>query len=318
MVHLRVLAPPELARKALELFEDSDCVVNVVHLAGVGRKPAGDVVLCDVAREEASVVISDLRHMGIAESGSIAIETLDSEISAIGLAAEKAAAGLPSDAVVWEELESRTQEGTELSGSFLLFMVLAMLIAACGIALDSPILIVGAMVVGPEFGPLAGLSVALAEKRPQLVRRSLLALVVGFPLGIVATYAFTEILLATGLLEWTPGEGGHPFTAFISRPDAYSLIVALIAGVVGTVSLTTAKSGALVGVLISVTTIPAAANVGFAAAVGDWHQAGGALLQLTINLTAIVTAGFLTLFIQRRRYIARRARHLRESDSAGS
>ena len=310
MVHLRVVAPPDLAQEALELFERCDYVVNVIHLAGAARKPPGDVVLCDVAREEASVVISDLKHMGIAKSGSIAVEIIDSEISDIAVAAEKAAAGLPSDAVVWEEVESRTNEATEMSGSFLLFMVLAMLIAACGIALDSPILIVAAMVLGPEFGPLAGLSVALVEKRPELVRRSVLALVVGFPLGILVTYGFTEALLAADLLRWTPTGDEHPFTNFISRPDAYSVIVALIAGVAGTLSLTTAKSGALVGVLISVTTIPAAANVGFAAAVGDWPQAGGALVQLAVNLTAIVVAGFLTLYIQRRRYIARRTAHI--------
>ena len=44
-----------------------------------------------------------------------------------------------------------------LSGSFLAFMVLATLIAAIGIVTDSIILIIAAMVVGPEFGPLAGL-----------------------------------------------------------------------------------------------------------------------------------------------------------------
>ena len=54
---------------------------------------------------------------------------------------------------------------TELSLTFVSYMVLAMLIAAVGILLDQPILIVGAMVVGPEFGPLAGLCVALVEKR---------------------------------------------------------------------------------------------------------------------------------------------------------
>jgi uncharacterized membrane protein len=40
-------------------------------------------------------------------------------------------------------------------------------------------------------------------------------------------------------------------------------------------SLSTAKSGALIGVLISVTTIPAAANVGVASAYGDWTSFGG-------------------------------------------
>jgi uncharacterized membrane protein len=63
--------------------------------------------------------------------------------------------------VVWEEVEARTSENIELGGNFLVFMVLACLIASVGIYLGSPILIVGAMVVGPEFGPLAGLCVAI-------------------------------------------------------------------------------------------------------------------------------------------------------------
>ena len=84
-----------------------------------------------------------------------------------------------------------------------------------------------------------------------------------------------------------------------------------MAGTVGILSLTNAKSGALIGVLISVTTIPAASNIGVAAAYGDWHDAVGAAGQLAINLTSIVLAGVLTLYIQRRYYVARRVKHLR-------
>jgi Domain of unknown function (DUF389) len=54
------------------------------------------------------------------------------------------------------------------------------------------------------------------------------------------------------------------------------------------------------GDVISVTTIPAAANIGVGSAYGDWNQAGGAALQLAINLTGIVAAGVLTLAVQRR------------------
>ena len=65
-------------------------------------------------------------------------------------------------------------------------------------------------------------------------------------------------------------------------------------------SLTSAKSGALIGVLISVTTIPAAANIGVAFALADWSEWRGAMAQLAVNLTAIVLAGVVTLSIQRR------------------
>ena len=49
----------------------------------------------------------------------------------------------------------------------------------------------------------------------------------------------------------------------------------------GVLSLTSAKSGALIGVLISVTTIPAAANIGVAAAYGDGEEWRGAMVQLS-------------------------------------
>ena len=77
----------------------------------------------------------------------------------------------------------------------------------------------------------------------------------------------------------------HPLTQFISKPDDFSFIVACFAGAAGMLSLTSAKSGALVGVLISVTTIPAAANIGVAAALGDWSEWRGAMAQLAVNLT---------------------------------
>jgi uncharacterized hydrophobic protein (TIGR00271 family) len=310
MVHLRIVAPEDTANKTLELLCASPAVVNVVHLPGASHKPEGDVILCDVAREAASVIISDLKELDIPRTGTIAVEHLDSAISEAFEKAEEAAPGLPSDAVVWEEVEARTSEDTELSVSFVLFMVAAMQIASVGIILDQPILIVAAMVVGPEFGPLAGLAVALVNLQGGLARRSLLALGVGFPTGTIGALLSTLLFIEIGVFPEHFSQSDHPLTAFISSPDFLSFFVAFIGGVAGVLSLTSAKSGALVGVLISVTTIPAASNIGVAAAYGDWSEAGGAAGQLAINLAAITAAGVLTLFIQRRYYVMRRRRHL--------
>ena len=104
----------------------------------------------------------------------------------------------------------------------------------------------------------------------------------------------------------------HPLTSFIANPDFFSFFVAYVAGIAGVLALTSAKSGALVGVLISVTTIPAAANMGVAGALGEWGEAGGAALQLIVNLVAIVLAGVTTLFLQRRYYVGRRVKHLHD------
>jgi uncharacterized hydrophobic protein (TIGR00271 family) len=309
MVHLRIVVPSDRSEKVLDLLEATPTACNLVYLADVARQPSGDVVLCDVAREDASVLIEDLKELGVGREGSISLEQIDSQISSAADRAERAAQGTPANAVVWEEVEARTSESTELGGNFLIFMVLACLIASVGIYLGSPILIVGAMVVGPEFGPLAGFCVALVERRAKVALRSLTALAIGFPVGITAAFLFTLVSRATGLLDADFSGSEHPLTQFISHPDDFSFIVACFAGAAGVLSLTSSKSGALIGVLISVTTIPAAANIGIAAALSDWSEWRGAMAQLAVNLTAIVLAGVTTLFIQRRLYERRLQRH---------
>ncbi len=309
MIHLRVVAPERCAQRALELLEASPSVLNIIHLQAAARKPKGDVILCDVAREDGSVILGDLRDLGIHHDGSIAVEEIDTAMSDAARRAEKAAAGLPSDAVVWEEVEERTSESAELSVSFLAFMAIAMLIAAVGVLLDQPVLVIGGMVVGPEFGPIAGVCVALVARRGKLARRSIAALAAGFPLGIVVTYLAAVLARASGFAPESLSDDARSLTAFISQPDVFSAIVAYLAGTAGILSLTSAKSGALIGVLISVATIPAAGNVALAAAYGDWPEAGGAGIQLGINLGMIFLAGVVTLYVQRLFYLVRRRRH---------
>jgi uncharacterized hydrophobic protein (TIGR00271 family) len=310
VVHLRIVVPSHQSGHAMDLLEATPSVANLIFLERAARRPEGDVILCDVAREDVSVVVSDLKELDIHEEGSIALENIDSLVAESAVVAEKAAQGLPSDAVVWEEVESRTSENTELSASFLAFMTLAMLIAAVGILTDQLILIIGAMVVGPEFGPIAGLSVAAVQRRRDVARRSFIALAVGFPIGITAAFLLTLGLDAADLIPEDFAQEGHPFTDFISNPDEFSFIVAFLAGLAGVLSLTNTKSGALVGVLISVTTIPAAANIGVAAALGDSEEWAGAMEQLALNLFAIFLACVGTLYVQRRLYVRRRREHL--------
>jgi uncharacterized hydrophobic protein (TIGR00271 family) len=194
---------------------------------------------------------------------------------------------------------------------FLAFMVLSTIIAAVGILLDSPILIIGAMVLGPEFGPIAALCVALVDRRPHLAGRSFVALAAGFPAGITAAYVATLLFKWTDMSPDVFTEADHGFANLISSPDAFTIVVAFCAGIAGVLSLTTSKAGSLTGVLISVTTIPAAANIGVAAAYSDWESWRGSMLQLALNLATICVAGVLTLIVQRHVYHRRRAVHLR-------
>ena len=305
-MHLRVISPSETTEQVLSYLVAEPAVANLVVHRGAAVDPAGDVVIADVARESANEVLRELKTMGLDKNGSIALDAVGVALSSRGSAAEKAAPGAGDDAVVWEEIEQRTGEESRLSVTFLLFLSIATVIAGIGVLLDQPILIVGAMVVGPELGPLAALSVGVIRRRPRVIGRSLLALTVGFAVAIVVTVLSTLALNAGGLVTREMLLGARPLTDFIWRPDALSWVIAFLAGIAGIVSLTAAKSGALIGVLISVTTVPAAGNVAVAIAYGVPDEAWGSALQLGINLGAIATAGILTLAVQR--WLSRRRR----------
>lgn len=299
MLHLRLITPADLTDDVVRLVETTVGTTHLVVLPGAARNPAGDVVMCDVAREAGDELIGALRELGVDRTGSIAVENIDLSLSERAETAQDEAPGEGADAVLWEHLADATHEESTLTVTYVAFLTVATMLAACGVMLDNAILIVGAMAVGPEFGPLAGISTALVRKAPRLVGRSLWALLAGFAAAMVLTVGFSWLLDLFGLFEKSMVQAARPNTAFIWKPDWMSFVVAFLAGIAGTLSLTSAKSGALIGVAISVTTVPAAANAAVAFSYRDYSQTWGSTWQLLANLGGIVLAGTLTLLAQR-------------------
>ncbi len=299
VLHLRLITPADRTDEVVALLERTVGTAHLVVLAGAARDPAGDVVLCDVAREAADGIVTELRAQGIDRCGAISLQDTALTLSLRAEEAEREAPGDSADAVVWDELVEATQEESTLSATYLAFLAIATMIAACGVVLDNAVLVVGAMAVGPEFGPLAGLCTAIVRRAPALALRSLVALVVGFAAAVALTVAFSFLMDALGLFTEARVEAARPNTRFIYDPDLFSFVVALLAGIAGILSLTSAKSGALVGVAISVTTVPAAANAAVAFAYADYLQARGSAEQLLLNLLGLTLSGTATLLVQR-------------------
>ncbi|MFJ6573034.1 DUF389 domain-containing protein [Streptomyces sp. NPDC091292] len=308
MLHLRLITPADRTDEVVRLIEDTVGTTHLAVLPGAARNPSGDVVMCDVAREAGDELIGGLRALGVDDTGSIAVESIDLSLSKAADEAEEEAPGEGADAVLWEQLREVTHEESTLTVTYVAFLAVATMIAACGVMLDNAILIVGAMAVGPEFGPLAGISTALVQRAPQLVARSMWALLAGFAAAMALTAGFSWLLDTLGLFTRDMVEAARPNTSFIWKPDWMSFVVALLAGVAGTLSLTSAKSGALIGVAISVTTVPAAANAAVAFSYRDYEQTWGSTLQLLANLGGIVLAGTLTLLAQKAFWAVQRSR----------
>ncbi|MCX4989051.1 DUF389 domain-containing protein [Streptomyces sp. NBC_00568] len=317
MLHLRLITPADRTDDVVRLIEKTVGTTHLVVIPGAARNPAGDVVMCDVAREAGDELIGALRESGLDRTGSIAVETIDLSLSKRADEAEEEAPGEGADAVLWEQLRDATHEESTLNVTYLAFLTVATMLAACGVMLDNAILIVGAMAVGPEFGPLAGICTALVQRAPQLVWRSLWALLAGFAVAMVMTAGFSWLMDVFGLFSKSMVEADRPNTAFIWQPDWMSFVVAFLAGIAGTLSLTSAKSGALIGVAISVTTVPAAANAAVALSYTDYSQTWGSTKQLLFNLLGIVVAGTLTLLAQKWFWAMQRKRQVARPDTAG-
>ncbi|AXJ11586.1 hypothetical protein CFN17_00140 [Arthrobacter sp. PM3] len=298
MVQLRICVPGELSGVVLESCAGEVGVAEVAVDKGASVMPAGDVVEVLLARESVEGLVEKLHALDVQKLGSIAITMPDLVLSDRADRAEAEAPGEGADAVIWDEVSRQSGEDSRLTWSYLTFLVLATQLAAIGIVTDSTIAIVGAMAVGPEFGPLAALAVALVRRQRRLGRDAALALGIGFPAAMLAAALTAWLSVPLGLFPADTLDRGTA-VEFIYHPGPYSLIVAVLAGTAGMLSVISRRSTTLVGVFISVTTVPAAGFVAVALVLGEYQKAAGSALQLFLNLAGIVVSGVGVLLFYR-------------------
>ena len=300
VIHIRAVSPADVTARLVQSLEGNAGVLNLVVLKGVARRPDGDSVQFDVITAEANRVLDELHDLELARRGSIVIENVDASISDLAARAESREPRKASFSPIWEEAEARIRARGVYPASWFVLMVIAGLIGAVGILTNSQILIVGAMVVGPEYGAMINVAFGIDTRDAVTIRRGLSALLFGFLFAIVATLLFGLVIHALDLQPPAFATGIRPVSDLINSPNVFSVIVAVLAGIVGVVSLTEARANALIGVFISVTTIPAAADLGLSIAFGEWSEAGGALLQLVLNVVILIVVGAAGLRVQRR------------------
>ncbi|MEY9848010.1 DUF389 domain-containing protein [Streptacidiphilus sp. MAP5-3] len=318
MIHVRLVSPADLTERALEILGSEPSVLNLVVQREAARNPDGDQIVCDVLTGGANEVLRRLRVLRLDRRGSIVIEPVDMAFSDRADEIRAGRLGALGNAPVWEQVEARIRAEGTYAPSFYLYLVVAGLLGAVGIVTNSQILIVAAMVVGPEYGAIVSIALGIDQRSRPRIRQGLAALLVGFLLAIVATFLFSLLIRGCGFQSKAFSVGLRPVSHLIDTPDFFSFAVAALAGIVGVVSLTEARTSALLGVFISVTTIPAAADIGVSTAFGSWSEARGSLVQLLVNIVVLIAVGTLTLKVQRAiwRRVGRRDAGLRDHGAA--
>ena len=305
MLHVRVVSPPDRTARLVAALAADPGVQNLVVLKGAARRPDGDAVQFDVLNRSANPVLRELRALDLDGAGSITVGEVDVALSGPPSPAAERRYARRERVPVWEMVEAAIRAKASYPPSFYALLVIAGLIGAVGILTNSQILVVGAMVVGPEYAAIIAAALGLSKlggTSPRdwaAVRESFRALAYGFLAAVAATFLFALAVRGAGQVPAAFVHGVRPVAELINSPNVFSVIVAILAGLVGVVSLTEARANALIGVFISVTTIPAAASLGLSLAFAYWHDAWGSLLQLLLNVVLLVVVGAAGLSGQR-------------------
>ncbi len=189
----------------------------------------------------------------------------------------------------FKDLFLNLKEGAASSTTFTLLMVLSSLLASLGLFLNSPSVVIGAMVLAPLMAPIIALSMGLLRSNAELSRQSF---------GTVFSGVFIALALSA-LMAWI-----IPFREVTNEisgrlhPSMLDLVVAVLSGIAG--ALANARENiakSLPGVAIAVALVPPLCVAGIG--MGWWQMEimYGAMLLFLTNLTGIILAAGLTFMV---------------------
>jgi len=288
----QLTVPPDRRDDVQRVLDDHE--IEYVFTPAEGSAE-GTLVQFPVAPDAVDEVLDALETAGI-DSGSYTV-LLSAEMATTGAVdrpSEQIEEG--DDRIGHDEIRGRALEMNPGRTTYYAMTILSAIVAAAGLLLDSPAIVVGSMVIAPQVGSALAGSVGMALGDGPLVRRGFVEQVLGLGLAIVAAavlgVSLRQVAFVSPLLQVTAVEQiGQRIS-----PGFLSMAVGLCAGAAGAFGLATALPVSLVGVMIAAALIPAAAAVGVGIAWGTPSVALGAFVLLVVNVTAVNLAGFLVLW----------------------
>jgi uncharacterized hydrophobic protein (TIGR00271 family) len=200
-----------------------------------------------------------------------------------------------------ETIRASIRQGATFDRAHLLMNILAATIASYGLFVNSPAVVIGAMIIGMLMGSIAGVALALVDSDMKFLLKSLSSLLAGVT-GVIAT-AFIlgtihkEMPLTSGILALT-------------APNLLDLMIALAGGAAGAYATVSPRlSISFIGVAVTTALVPPLSSAGILLARGEINLALGALLLAFTNMVAIQFAFSIVLGLSGFRRVIRISGH---------
>jgi len=189
----------------------------------------------------------------------------------------------------FKELFMSLREDAELNKHYVMLMVLSTLLATIGLLSNSSAVVIGAMLLAPLMAPIVSLSMGILRGDERMLKASLLKIVVGIMLALVAS---ASVVLLLPNMEMT--------SEMLARinPTILDMAVAIFSGVAAAYSKSFKKIAQnLAGVAIAVALVPPLSVAGIGLGYGDLYVFGGAFLLFFTNLVGISLAATITFLL---------------------
>ena len=189
----------------------------------------------------------------------------------------------------FKDLFLSLKESANVSSTYILLMVLSALLATLGLFLNSPSIVIGAMVLAPLMAPIISLSMGMLRSDHDLSRRSFSTLFIGMFIALSLSALMAFILPFQEVTNEIEGR---------LHPSTLDLLVAVLSGVAGAFANAReniAKS--LPGVAIAVALVPPLCVSGIGIGWMNFEVFYGAMLLFMTNLTGIIMAAGLSFMV---------------------
>ncbi len=175
------------------------------------------------------------------------------------------------------------RRGVRPTTDFWMMIALASALASLGLLLNSPAIIIGAMLVAPLMTAILGMGLSIVVGDPKFFWRALTTTIGGAALAVFVGFLVTLAV---------PGSVVTPEVLARTTPTLLDLAVALAAGSAAAYAMCRRDvSAALAGVAIAAALAPPLTVIGIGLALQEFRVAGGATLLFVTNIIGIVAAG---------------------------
>ncbi len=195
---------------------------------------------------------------------------------------------IQADSADNDEIRERLLTGGQVTGTNMVVMICAILIASVGLNTNSTAVIIGAMLISPLMGSILAISYGTASADIFTVRKHF----IGFLFQIAAS------ILTSMIYFWlSPVKEATSEILARTEPNVFAIIIACAGGIAGIVGQTRKDktTNVIPGVAIATALMPPLCTCGYSIANGEWAMLGRAFYLFVINAYFIFFSGVAVL-----------------------